>query len=314
MKTLLLLTILTALASHALAGAPAQAWVMFCDDENCSQNCGMNVSINNPGCLNEPNRGSFYVRGVRGANTFSLLSSPSADCPCQAGCAVPFDGTMHKCYSLSATYIFDKIMGESYQFIEGLCPENNCPYPTSKFFPETTTTSKEKATINKVVTKTDVITHTYTPPPGQKGNQKFGHAATAGQSWGGNKWRKEPTGTGAPPMKVKGGGGGGDKNAAHGLTGNPHAKLPANLAAAPGGPPREAQRMKQAAPPPKPAAEPPAGAPPKAPPAGPHPEDSPRMKQALPERRHWPYDGWSPNGRPPPFLRPPGEPFYFPPN
>lgn len=112
----------------------AQAWVRFCDDDNCSENCGIWVSIDNPGCLTEPHRRSFYVDGT-GINwdQFSLVISPVGDsyCSCQANCLSQWNindptnyinGAQNKCYKL------DELQrGGSYRWIQGGCPlETNC--------------------------------------------------------------------------------------------------------------------------------------------------------------------------------------------
>lgn len=58
-------------------------WAMFCDDTDCSQNCGQSVEVSNPGCLNQNGRQSIRFHGSEFSSDYSLVVSPSADCPCQ---------------------------------------------------------------------------------------------------------------------------------------------------------------------------------------------------------------------------------------
>lgn len=63
--------------------ASVDIWGMFCDDTDCSQNCGISVKITDPGCLNQNGRQSVLFHGAdTGTGDYSLVVSPSADCPC----------------------------------------------------------------------------------------------------------------------------------------------------------------------------------------------------------------------------------------
>ncbi|OTA90936.1 hypothetical protein M434DRAFT_397590 [Hypoxylon sp. CO27-5] len=75
-------------------GADDNYWAQFCDDSGCSQGCGESVKVPNPGCLNESGRNSVLFHGGP-SHDYTIVISPSADCPCQEMCApVPPDATV----------------------------------------------------------------------------------------------------------------------------------------------------------------------------------------------------------------------------
>lgn len=49
----------------------SSGWAQFCDDDNCSVNCGISVSANNPGgcCSSRRNNTYAHDRLLRGART-----------------------------------------------------------------------------------------------------------------------------------------------------------------------------------------------------------------------------------------------------
>jgi hypothetical protein len=68
------------LAISALAGyVSATTYAQFCDDTACTANCGISVSVDNPGCLNESGRHSikFHDSNIQDVR---LVFSPSPDC------------------------------------------------------------------------------------------------------------------------------------------------------------------------------------------------------------------------------------------
>ena len=98
------------------------AWATFYDDDNCSVNPGRAVSMNNPGCLNEPGRGSFYMRDQH--RKYLLISSPSEGCHCQSHCKMLLWFHDTPCIKLG-----DDMRGSSYRFLgdrKGWCPKNQC--------------------------------------------------------------------------------------------------------------------------------------------------------------------------------------------
>ncbi|KAI1463478.1 uncharacterized protein F4812DRAFT_446287 [Daldinia caldariorum] len=109
----------TALAENGTVEA-ADFWAMFCDDTECSQNCGQSVQVSNPGCLNQNGRQSIRFHGGDvGSGDYSLVISPSGDCPCQESCSsIP---TNTECWDISR---FQD--AKSFRFIGGHCDGNNC--------------------------------------------------------------------------------------------------------------------------------------------------------------------------------------------
>ncbi|KAI0394669.1 hypothetical protein F5Y17DRAFT_457737 [Xylariaceae sp. FL0594] len=96
-------------------------WAQFCDDTQCSQNCGESVKVSNPGCLNEGGRQSILFHGadLTSHGDFSLVVSPSGDCPCQDTCTtVPAN---FQCWDIS-----QYSAQQSFRFIGGHCSSNNC--------------------------------------------------------------------------------------------------------------------------------------------------------------------------------------------
>ncbi|KAI1322912.1 hypothetical protein F5Y16DRAFT_412974 [Xylariaceae sp. FL0255] len=84
-------------------------WARFCDDRNCSRNCGEPVSLDDPGCLNEHNRSSIHFHGK--AASSRSLSTPNCS-------AIP---KAAECWDISQ-FSDDK----SYRFIGSKCSGNNC--------------------------------------------------------------------------------------------------------------------------------------------------------------------------------------------
>ncbi|KAI1119709.1 hypothetical protein F5Y10DRAFT_273821 [Nemania abortiva] len=108
-------------ADNSLVEARAtDFWAMFCDDTDCSQNCGESVRVSNPGCLGETGRQSILFHGADvGSGDYSLVVSPGASCPCQDACAtVPTDSL---CWDISQYQD-----AQSFRFISGNCGSNNC--------------------------------------------------------------------------------------------------------------------------------------------------------------------------------------------
>ncbi len=50
------------------AGAYADVWAQFCDDNACSLNCGESVDIGNTGCLGETGRNSILYHNDGGSS------------------------------------------------------------------------------------------------------------------------------------------------------------------------------------------------------------------------------------------------------
>ncbi|KAJ5272565.1 hypothetical protein N7478_007690 [Penicillium angulare] len=101
-------------------------WGQFCDDSDCSDNCGEWVNMADTGCLNEGGRGSFYVRDST-VDAFFMIASADGDCPCQTSCdgAGNDRGTGWKagdsCHQLDSDM-------QSYRFVfaDGTCPDDEC--------------------------------------------------------------------------------------------------------------------------------------------------------------------------------------------
>lgn len=106
--------------------AYATTYAQFCDDTDCSQNCGESVSVNNPGCLKEANRHWIKFHGTN-AQQASLVLSPGDDCACQNECIneIVAGSTVINvgpgCYSLSG-----HSGAYSFRFIGGGCTIDNC--------------------------------------------------------------------------------------------------------------------------------------------------------------------------------------------
>ncbi|KAI0538581.1 hypothetical protein GGR58DRAFT_512999 [Xylaria digitata] len=98
----------------------ADFWGQFCDDTGCSQNCSGSVRISNPGCLNQIGRQSIRFHGPDiGRRDYSLVASPSGDCPCQDAClTIPTNIT---CWDIS-----NHQNALSFRFISGHCDSDDC--------------------------------------------------------------------------------------------------------------------------------------------------------------------------------------------
>jgi len=110
----------------ALAGltqiAYATTYAQFCNDQECSEGCGISVSTDNPGCLEEHGRGSVKFHGVniQGVN---LVASPDSACSCQNGCNydVVREIDSNPCFHLTGPE------ANSYRFVGSqVCDPNNC--------------------------------------------------------------------------------------------------------------------------------------------------------------------------------------------
>ncbi|KAH7103120.1 hypothetical protein BKA62DRAFT_697295 [Auriculariales sp. MPI-PUGE-AT-0066] len=94
----------------------------FFDDENCSVNGGIGVSIDNDGCLGERGRKSVYIPnngfGSSPINAYCLVKTRDSDaCNCQ-----------NEGYNFTPTgfcAVLDPSFG-SYRFINEACSANNC--------------------------------------------------------------------------------------------------------------------------------------------------------------------------------------------
>ena len=103
---------------HALS----QGWATFCTDTKCSEGCGISVSINNPGCLKEPNARSVKIHSGIPFDMFSLVVSPGDSCRCQRNCFGYISGNSNKCINLEGAD------GDSYRFVtdnDGCDEEDN---------------------------------------------------------------------------------------------------------------------------------------------------------------------------------------------
>ncbi|ORY27322.1 hypothetical protein BCR39DRAFT_469418 [Naematelia encephala] len=104
------------------ANVKADYYANFYDDDGCKINGGEGVSIKNPGCLTEPNRGSVYIPntglGTLSDNQFCLVKTHyDGSCSCQNE-GYDFTATGF-CAVLDPSY-------QSYRFISGGCASNNC--------------------------------------------------------------------------------------------------------------------------------------------------------------------------------------------
>ncbi|KAI1379618.1 hypothetical protein F4677DRAFT_442593 [Hypoxylon crocopeplum] len=128
---LLLLLLFLSTTGHLVT---ARIWVQFCDDTACSQNCGLSVSINDPGCLaNEWGRRSLKLHGSDFLGAY-LVHSPDAGCGCQIDCTDLPGAGAPTCIDISG-----KATSQSYRFQLTTCKEieggagigNNCSPPDS---------------------------------------------------------------------------------------------------------------------------------------------------------------------------------------
>ncbi|WPG97949.1 Hypothetical protein R9X50_00073200 [Acrodontium crateriforme] len=114
----------------ALVGyVQATTYAQFCDDHACTENCGISVSTDNPGCLNESGRNSikFHDDNIQEVN---LVFSPTPNCPCQTecinvvACGEGVCGGKVSCMDLAGHH-----PAESFRFVGGgstSCSANNC--------------------------------------------------------------------------------------------------------------------------------------------------------------------------------------------
>ena len=122
LSTMTIAFLLAATAGYATATTFAQ----FCDDTACSVNCGISVSVDNPGCLNEAGRHSILFHGDN-VQPVNLVFSPTPDCPCQNECVTPVKcagatcGAVQQCLDLSGN-----MLAESFRFIGGGISNNHC--------------------------------------------------------------------------------------------------------------------------------------------------------------------------------------------
>ncbi|KAI1324118.1 hypothetical protein F5Y16DRAFT_424247 [Xylariaceae sp. FL0255] len=112
-------TIVLFIAATAAPLVRADYWAMFCDDTDCTTGCGESVSVTNPGCLNESGRQSILFHGDIDSGDYSLVVSPSGNCPCQDNCETIPSGTT--CLDIS---LYED--AQSFRFISGNCGSNNC--------------------------------------------------------------------------------------------------------------------------------------------------------------------------------------------
>lgn len=99
-------------------------WATFYDDEHCTLNPGIAVSMTNPGCLNENGRRSFHTHKTD-HRMYQLIVSPTRDCPCQSSCRIYYGPADGPCVTLDGDMI-----GRSYRWLAqerpGSCPGNQC--------------------------------------------------------------------------------------------------------------------------------------------------------------------------------------------
>lgn len=116
-----------------------KAWAQFCNDEECSEGCGMWVDLENPGCLNEAGRKSFRTKTNGPYIDVGLVYSPAASCPCQSRCERVFDRQTSTCHILESS-LADSTF--SYRFIDAnddlhVCYDaNNCHDASGSIFDE----------------------------------------------------------------------------------------------------------------------------------------------------------------------------------
>ncbi|KAI1206505.1 uncharacterized protein F4807DRAFT_463716 [Annulohypoxylon truncatum] len=99
--------------------AVGSVWAQFCDDEACSVNCGLSVSVNNPACLRkEWGRKSVRLHGQNFIGSY-LVNSPDANCGCQNDCtSIPGTG-LPICIDLT-----NKATAQSYRFQLTTCKQD----------------------------------------------------------------------------------------------------------------------------------------------------------------------------------------------
>ncbi|KAI2621199.1 hypothetical protein GGR54DRAFT_639328 [Hypoxylon sp. NC1633] len=129
-----LISIVVHILGMTLPFVSCKIWVQFCDDTGCSENCGISVSINDPGCLaNEGGRRSLKLHGSDFIGAY-LVHSPDARCGCQNDCTDLPGAGAPTCLDLSG-----KAPSQSYRFQLTTCKTieagsdsgigNNCDKP-----------------------------------------------------------------------------------------------------------------------------------------------------------------------------------------
>ena len=107
--------------------AHASGWASFCDELFCSENCGIGVSVNNPGCLAQAGRRSVMLTGLNWQSV-ALLWSPNGDteCTCQTHCESGlFLPNLQKDRCMSMDF---GPWANSFHFVNGdSCPDETCP-------------------------------------------------------------------------------------------------------------------------------------------------------------------------------------------
>ncbi|CAN8103148.1 unnamed protein product [Discula destructiva] len=91
-------------SSFAQLGALYGSWGRFCDDTECSVNCGIWVDLTNSGCLQESGRKSVITKSdpaAGGRINAGLVYSPANSCNCQQACD-QFNNT--GCHLLNTTF------------------------------------------------------------------------------------------------------------------------------------------------------------------------------------------------------------------
>lgn len=103
---------------------PFKAWAQFCDDTDCSSNCGIWVDLSNSDCLQESGRRSVAIKSTGQSTEVGLIYSPANSCDCQQQCD-QFSQT--GCFPLNTSLAADTL---SYRWVNiGLndaCAANNC--------------------------------------------------------------------------------------------------------------------------------------------------------------------------------------------
>ena len=93
-------------------------WAQFCNDDACSEGCGISVDITNPGCLNQNGRRSIKFHGTR-PSSITLVGSPGPDCPCQSHCETI--STSNECLTIPQW-----AGAQSFRFQSESCAGDNC--------------------------------------------------------------------------------------------------------------------------------------------------------------------------------------------
>jgi hypothetical protein len=100
-------------------------WAQFCNDDNCSEDCGIWVDMYNPGCLTEHGRRSVHIRaGGEEAGSFNVIYSPDDQCTCQNHCDDVTSFAQGGCYIIA-----NDTTASSFRFISQQgqgCHANQC--------------------------------------------------------------------------------------------------------------------------------------------------------------------------------------------